>query len=156
MNGTSDPSKDLDAFMSAFSYPARQGLLIQNVTEHPVHPRADRGNSAAYFSFPELKTLEAHLSEIPPGEATGLHRHSCEALFYVLAGKGYSTVRQDGDTERRIDWQAGDLFFTPIHAWHRHFNADPLRPARYLEITTIPLMKSLGAWYIEAADEQPG
>jgi hypothetical protein len=57
------------------------------VTEHPVHPRADHGNSAAYFSFPELKTLEAHVSEIPPGEVTGLHRHSCEALFYVLAGK---------------------------------------------------------------------
>jgi gentisate 1,2-dioxygenase len=86
------------------------------VTEHPVHPRADRGKAAAYFSFPELKTLEAHVSEIPPGEATGLHRHSCEALFYVLAGKGYSTVRHDGDTERRIDWQGGDLFFTPIHA----------------------------------------
>jgi hypothetical protein len=75
MNGTSGPGKDLDAFMSAFSYPARQGLLIQNVTEHPVHPRADRGNSAAYISFLELKTLEAHVSEIPPGEATGLHSH---------------------------------------------------------------------------------
>jgi quercetin dioxygenase-like cupin family protein len=89
--------------MSAFSYPAREGLLIQNLTDHPVHPRTDRGNSAAYFSFPALKTLEAHLSEIPPGGTTGLHRHSSEALFYVLAGKGYSTVRQDAGAERRVD-----------------------------------------------------
>jgi len=28
-------------------------------------------------------------------------------------------------------------------------NRDPSRPARYLEITTIPLMKSLGDWQIE-------
>jgi hypothetical protein len=33
-------------------------------------------------------------------------------------------------------------------------NTDPARPARYLEITTIPLMKSLGDWYIEAGDDK--
>jgi gentisate 1,2-dioxygenase len=50
-------------------------------------------------------------------------------------------------------WEAGDLFCKPIHTWHQHVNTDPARPTRYLEITTIPLIKSLGDWYIEAGDD---
>ena len=139
----------LDAFIKTFSYPAEQGLLVKNLLHYSVHARADRGNAAAYFVFPDIKNLEAHISEIPPGGATSTHRHSCEAFFYVISGNGYSEVRASDKTEKRIEWQAGDLFCTPIHTWHRHVNRDPSRPARYLEITTIPLMKSLGDWQIE-------
>jgi Auxin binding protein len=88
-----DLAAALDAFIKKFSYPAEQGLLIRNLSGHPVHARADRGNAAAYFSFPEIKNLEAHVSEIPPGGATRTHRHTCEALFYVLSGNGYTAVR---------------------------------------------------------------
>jgi quercetin dioxygenase-like cupin family protein len=144
-----DLAAALDAFIKKFSYPAEQGLLIRNLSGHPVHARADRGNAAAYFSFPEIKNLEAHVSEIPPGGATRTHRHTCEALFYVLSGNGYTAVRASSEKEKRVEWQAGDLFCTPIYAWHRHVNRDSSRPARYLEITTIPLMKSLGDWRIE-------
>ena len=151
MNEPADVRAALDAFMAAHSYPAEGGLVVGDLPAHPVHARADRGNAAAYFHFPELRTLEAHVSEIPPGQATTRHRHSCEALFYVLSGRGYSTVQDEGGPERRAEWQAGSLFFTPINVWHQHVNTDPERPARYLEITTIPLMKSLGAWSIENA-----
>jgi len=140
----------LDAFIKAFSYSAEQGLLVKNLPQHRVHTREDRANAAAYFSFPEIKNLEAHVSEIPPARATPTHRHSCEALFYVLFGSGYSVVRIDGEREKRVEWEAGDLFCTPFGTWHRHVNRDSSRPARYLEITTIPLMKSLGNWRIEA------
>ncbi len=40
---------------------------------------------------------------------------------------------------------------TPMSIWH--VNADPERPVRYLEITTFPLMKSIGAWSIETAPD---
>ena len=63
-------------------------------------------------------------------------------------------IRHAGQPNKRVTWEAGDLFCTPIHAWHQHVNTDPARPARYLEITTIPLMKSLGDWYIEAGDDK--
>ena len=148
----SDLGSSLDAFINAFSYPAEQGLLVRNLPKHPVHARADRGNAAAYFTFPKIQNLEAHVSEIPPGGATPTHRHTCEAFFYVISGKGYSVVRRDGEPEKRVKWQAGDLFCTPAQTWHRHVNVNPSRPARYLEITTIPLMKSLGNWRIEAND----
>jgi gentisate 1,2-dioxygenase len=145
----------LDAFIDEFSYPAEQGLLVKNLPEQPVHARADRRNAAAYFSFPGIKGLEAHVSEIPPGGATPTHRHTCEAFFYVIFGKGYSVIRTDSKPQERITWQTGDLFCTPTQTWHRHVNVDQSNPARYLEITTIPLMKSLGHWQIEAGESGP-
>jgi quercetin dioxygenase-like cupin family protein len=154
MNKSSDLVTSLDNFIKSFSYPAQQGLLVKNIAEHPVHARADRGNAAAYFSFPDIKSLEAHVSEIPPASSTPTHRHSCEALFYVVSGSGYSTIRREGQPEARVTLDTGDLFCTPIHTWHQHVNTDPARPARYLEITTIPLMKSLGDWYIETGDDK--
>jgi len=154
VNKSSDLVTSLDNFIKSFSYRAQQGLLVKNIAEHPVHARADRGNAAAYFSFPDIKSMEAHVSEIPPASSTPTHRHSCEALFYVLSGRGYSVIRHAGQPNKRVTWEAGDLFCTPIHAWHQHVNTDPARPARYLEITTIPLMKSLGDWYIEAGDDK--
>jgi len=43
--------------------------VVKDIAEHPVHARADRGNAAAYFSFPDIKSLEAHVSEIPPASS---------------------------------------------------------------------------------------
>jgi mannose-6-phosphate isomerase-like protein (cupin superfamily) len=145
-----DDKEALDAFMRAFTYPAEDGFIVKQLAQHPVHPRSDRGNAAAYFGFPGLKTLEVHVSELPAERSTTLHRHSCEALFYILKGKGYTVIHEDGRPKRRIEWMEGDLFFTPILAWHQHVNVSARSAARYLEVTTIPLMKSLGAWFIES------
>jgi gentisate 1,2-dioxygenase len=71
----------------------------------------------------------------------------------VISGSGYSEIRASGEIEKRVEWQAGDLFCTPIQTWHRHVNRDRSRAARYLEITTIPLMKSLGDWRIEGGED---
>jgi quercetin dioxygenase-like cupin family protein len=144
-----DDKEALDAFMRAHTYPAEDGLLVKQLVHHPVHRRSDRGNAAAYFRFPGVKALEAHVSELPAGASATLHHHSCEALFYVLKGQGYTVIHEEGG-QRRIEWDEGDLFFTPILVWHQHVNASTNSMARYLEITTIPLMKSLGAWLIES------
>jgi quercetin dioxygenase-like cupin family protein len=137
VNKSSDLVTSLDNFIKSFSYPAQQGLLVKNMAEHPVHACADRGNAAAYFSFPDIKSLEAHVSEIPPASSTPTHRHSCEASFYVLSGSGYSAIRFEGQPEERVTWEAGDLFCTAIYTWHQHVNTDPARPARYLEIIKV-------------------
>jgi quercetin dioxygenase-like cupin family protein len=149
-----DAKRSLEAFIRAHSYPAEHGLMVRRLLTHRVHARSDRGNAAAYFRFPGLKALEAHISELPAGAAARLHRHSCETLFYVLKGRGYTELHQPGG-RRKIAWKAGDLFFTPIGMWHQHVNASTRAAARYLEITTIPLMKSLGAWLIESKANEP-
>jgi len=149
-----DDSAAIDVFMNTHRYEASDGFLVKNLPKHPVHARPNRGNAGAYFNFVKLKSLEAHISELPPSQETKTHRHTCEALFYVLAGKGYSVIWEDGESEMQVEWQAGDLFFTPMLVWHKHVNADRIMPARYLEITTLPLMKALGAWRIETRIEE--
>ena len=149
-----DDRKALDAFIRAHSYSAEHGLIVKKIMSHPVHARSDRGNAAAYFQFSDLKTLEAHISELPAGAAARLHRHGCEALFYVLKGKGYTVIHKPGRKKWTIAWKEGDLFATPIGLWHQNFNASTRSAARYLEITTIPLMKSLGAWFIESKSSE--
>ena len=93
----------LDDFVRRFSYPAEQGLIVRQLAAHPVHPRGDRGNAAAYFTFEQMRTMEAHVSEIPPAGVTATHRHTCEAVFFVLAGAGHTLLWDDVADARRID-----------------------------------------------------
>jgi Auxin binding protein len=100
MRKTVDDRAALDDFMKTCSYPAYDGFVVKDVSDHPVHARAHRGNAGAYFNFKGLQALEAHISELPPGGCTKTHRHSCEALFYVLAGRGYTVVEEERERER--------------------------------------------------------
>ncbi len=105
-----DDSAALDAFMNAYRYAAGEGLVVKNLPDHPIHARAHRGNTGAYFDFGKLHALEAHISELPPGQATKMHHHTCEALFYVLTGRGYSIIQEEDEPDKQVEWAAGDLF----------------------------------------------
>lgn len=87
----------------------------------------------------EAKTFGMVLTEIPPGSQSGLHRHTFEAVAYVLEGEGYDLI---GD--ERVDWEAGDIFYMPPNVTHRHVNKDATKPARLLQVEAWPLMIYLG------------
>ena len=70
---------------------------------------------------------------------SGLHKHTFEAVGYVLEGRGYEVIG-----EERIDWEAGDTFFMPPNVPHRHVNQDPNKRARILQVEAWPLMIYLG------------
>ena len=55
------------------------------------------------------QSLQSHYVRIYPGGANGGHGHQNEALFYILAGRGYEI--HDG---RRYDWEQGDV--VGVHA----------------------------------------
>jgi quercetin dioxygenase-like cupin family protein len=79
------------------------------------------------------------LTEIPPGSQSGLHRHTFEAVAYVLEGEGYELI---GD--ERVDWEAGDFFYMPPNVNHRHVNKSATKAARLLQVEAWPLMVYLG------------
>lgn len=84
-------------------------------------------------------TISMHLSEIPHGGRTGLHRHHNEAIVYILSGEGYSEIGG-----RKVDWREGDALYIPPWVWHAHYNKDRLHPARYLAATNSPLLQNIG------------
>lgn len=78
--------------------------------------------------------IEAHLDVYAPGSFGQKHGHMNSAVFYILEGKGY-----DVHDEVRYDWEAGDVCIVENACVHRHYNADPAKPARVLVMKAKPL-----------------
>ena len=78
------------------------------------------------------------LTELPPGKMSGLHKHSFEAVAYIISGEGYEVV---GD--RTVQWSTGDTVYLPPNIPHRHVNTSTDRPARILQVEAWPLLQNL-------------
>jgi gentisate 1,2-dioxygenase len=107
-----------------------------------------RNHSHLYLVDPRLgfnhRTFRFWINRIPAGEEEGMgwktlgHRHTVEAVLYVLQGKGHSII--DG---ARYDWELGDFISVPMFSWHRHINTGD-EDFIYLAATTGPLSLALG------------
>ena len=84
------------------------------------------------------RVLSMTLGGLSPGQSTRRHRHNYETLIYVLQGQGQSTL---GD--RTVDWQAGDAFYVPVWAWHRHTNTGASEVV-YVACENAPHLQNLG------------
>ena len=111
--------------------------------------RAQHANhSHVYLVDPRLgfnhRTFRFWINRIPAGEEEGMgwktlgHRHTVEAVIYVLQGRGHSII--DGV---RYDWKPGDFISVPMFSWHRHLNTGN-DDFVYLAATTGPLSLALG------------
>jgi len=114
--------------------------------------------------------LDMYIQEIPPGGRSGKHRHMAEEVFFVLEGKGHDLhwdasftldEKYNWDWEKepkKYEWEEGDFVYIPPYTMHQHFNADPLKPTRFITATSR-LVKALGFdWWdqVENAPEYKG
>jgi len=89
-----------------------------------------------------VETVDIYMQIIPGGSRSGKHRQLAEECLYVLEGRGYD-IHVDcdveitdtyhwtpQDTEKRFEWEAGDMIYVPPNTISQHFNADPERPVR--------------------------
>ena len=61
-------------------------------------------------------TLQTSIQLVKPGEIAPAHRHTMNALRYVIEGRGgYTTVNG-----AKLSMEPGDLLLTPGWAWHDH------------------------------------
>jgi gentisate 1,2-dioxygenase len=110
--------------------------------------------------------LDMYIQEISPGSRSGKHRHMAEEVFFVLEGKGYDlhwdafytlTDKYSWDWEKepkKFEWEEGDFVYIPPYTMHQHFNADPMRPARFVTATSR-LVKTLGFDWVEQIENAP-
>jgi len=94
-------------------------------------------------------TLCACLQHIGPGEAPPVHRHTYQAIRFVLAGHGAQTM-VDGES---LAMEPGDLIVTPGWSWHGHRN-DSDEPAIWLDGVDLPLVLGLGVNFSEPAGDR--
>jgi mannose-6-phosphate isomerase-like protein (cupin superfamily) len=91
-----------------------------------------------------VKAFRFWINKLPPGGEEGAkwktigHRHTVEAVIYIVQGEGYSVI--DGV---KYPWTAGDFICVPMFAWHRHVNTSK-GDMIYVASTTGPLSMALG------------
>jgi gentisate 1,2-dioxygenase len=94
-------------------------------------------------------TLYAGLQAILPGEIAPTHRHTPNALRFVMEGEGaYTAV--DG---RRIAMRPGDFVVTPGWTWHDHGN-DGAAPVVWLDGLDTAFANIFGAHFREDSPEE--
>ncbi len=79
-----------------------------------------------------------------PGETARPHRHTMNALRFMLEGSGAVTL-VDG---KECPMEYGDLVLTPGMAWHEHRH-DGDRPVVWLDVLDVPLHMYLGTAVFE-------
>ena len=71
-----------------------------------------------------------YLCDIPPGGTYKAERHMYEEIFFVVSGRGATTVWYPGSPHHTFEWQEGSVFSIPLNAWHELYNGSGEEPAR--------------------------
>src|SRR5665213_67295 len=90
-------------------------------------------------------TLWAAIQWLNGREIEPAHRHSAQAVRFMIKGKAYSTVQGD-----KIELERGDFAINPPMAWHDHGSEND-KPAVWMDGLDIPLNNYLNATFFEEA-----
>lgn len=95
--------------------------------------------------------VQVAIQLIKPGESAEAHRHSQNALRFVVDTKGgmYTTV--DGE---EMLMEPGDLVLSPNWTWHDHTNRSDT-PAIWIDILDVNLLHRMGGHFKEVWPEGP-
>jgi len=120
-----------------------KGFHVDDLARVAVRPWKRVGGLAAVIDLEGAGDLVgAYICEIDGGKELKPKRHVYEELVFVVSGRGATSVWYEGRPKQTFEWEPGSLFSIPLNAWHQHFNVDGHAPARYLAITTAPMIMS--------------
>jgi gentisate 1,2-dioxygenase len=106
-----------------------------------VNPRARSPEDEA-----TVRNLSAAIQILMPGESARPHRHSMNALRFILEGSGAVTIVNG----KSCAMEVGDLILTPAWCWHEHHHRGA-GPMIWLDALDVPLHLYLGT-----TEFQPG
>lgn len=135
--------------------PPTEATIVKDLRTTELIRREYRSTKARFYRLSGAVRLQPHVSELPPGGASVKHRHTTEAVLYIVRGKGHTVMHHDGEPEQRIDWEEGDMLGIPLWAWHQHFNDSDTDVARYLAVQDTFTVKQLGLHQIERHPDTP-
>lgn len=90
-------------------------------------------------------TLAMGMQITLPGEVAWAHRHSINALRFVVDGSANLYTAVDGE---RLAMEDGDLIITPAYTWHDHHNESDKRGV-WIDILDVPVMGYLRQIFFE-------
>jgi gentisate 1,2-dioxygenase len=109
------------------------------------------GVHVAYYAGSDegaaMRTNDAGAHELDAGATTTPHRHSWDAILFVVEGSGWSEIGGE-----RITWKPWDAIHLPAWVWHRHGN-DGVKTARFVSFSSEPLLTSFNMAVLEEATD---
>jgi len=99
--------------------------------------------------YDTVRTLVAAYQMIKPGEYAKPHKHSPNALRFVLEAKPGAFSVVDGV---KLPMLAGDILLTPGGSMHSHFNESDAC-AYWIDILDVPLIHLLEPMFFEPSNE---
>ncbi len=130
-----------DEFQASEGIPIVTGFAVQDLRSVEVAPWARLECQGAYINLDGTGgTNDAYVAEIEPGKRMAPERHLFEKNIYVLDGRGATLVGDDPNSRTSFEWKRGSVFSVPINVWHQHMNGSGSESARFLAVTTAPLV----------------
>jgi len=128
-------SKLLDRAVTAtdMTNAERRVLVLRN----PYLAEAGRDGAAI--------NLAVNLQTLMPGETARPHRHTMNAIRFMLEGTGASTIVEGKDCAMH----PGDMILTPAWTWHEHKHAGSAR-AVWVDALDVPIHTYLETGVFEA------
>lgn len=87
-----------------------------------------------------IGTITATVQMLKPGERARPHRHSMNAVRFVIESTGGAKTVVDG---KDLAMEVGDLVLTPAWCWHAHVH-DGADPVIWLDVLDLPIHRFLG------------
>jgi quercetin dioxygenase-like cupin family protein len=112
----------------------------------PVKFDKDYGAAIARIGEGRYHQVDATIVEIPPSGKLPPHKHLSEEAILIVSGKGALEMWIDNSgsaKKEHFEWKEGDLLSPTLNVWHQMINASPSEPARFLSVTTKPLLNAL-------------
>ena len=129
-------------------------LLDQAVAATSMDSAERRVLSLHNPDFDQLKgscvttNLNCGFQVLMPGETARVHRHTADALRFVVEGEGARTVVDGKDCPMALH----DLILTPGWAWHKHVHEGDARIV-WLDSLDVPFMRYLDCQFFDPGPE---
>ena len=127
-----------------------EGVLVHKTYYVPqmkdieVAPWPRKGGDGAVVHIDNaLMPNDLHVVDIKPGGKSEPEHHMYEINFYIVEGRGATTVWMDEKSKQTFEWKEGSLFTVPLNAWYQHFNGSGSEKVRYIATTNAPPMMRL-------------
>ena len=128
----------------------REGVMVHktfyipNWHEVEVGPWERKGGEGAVIHIDNaLLPNDLHVVDIKPGGKSEPEHHMYEINFYIVQGRGATTVWMDESSKQTFEWRTGSLFTIPLNSWYQHFNGSGDEKVRYMATTNAPPMMRL-------------
>ena len=113
---------------------------IDDLTKVEMGWWEERGCNAAFIPIIGMEGIvETKVINIPAGKTTRPWKFALDDVYYVLEGKGLTTVWQDeSGTRKTFEWQERSLFMIPRQSFRQLTNAQGSQPATLLSYNYLP------------------